>query len=125
MEGSTLFLTRAAEEKWRSIFGNCFPKRNALGGWETLNYEIKEGEPFVILGKGIARYRNGIRPRSSHSAARLLRRCCLFSYVCSHRPHRKGLACLRDWMIIVGSELMPVLSGEVREGSHGLSGDFC
>lgn len=32
-----------------------------LRGWETLNYEIKEGEPFVLLGIMIARYRNGIR----------------------------------------------------------------
>lgn len=60
MEASTLFLTQAAEEKRRGVFGNCFPKRNALRGWETLNYEIKEGEPCVILGTRIARYRNGI-----------------------------------------------------------------
>lgn len=57
----------------------------------------------------------GMGSASEAGAAGLLLCSSLFFYVCSHRPHRKGLAWLRDWMIIVGNKLMPVLSEEVRE----------
>lgn len=83
-----------------------------MGRWETLNYEIKERELLSSLAPGSQD--TGTGSASEAGAAGLLLCSGLFFYVCSHRPHRKGLVWLSDWMIIVGSKLMPGLSEEVR-----------